>query len=90
LPFFAIIASAIYSLGTQMPALRFSQVQEFPFGRYSDFTTMRALCAADKGRCCGLARNPLSRLGIFSASPLCVLHRNINRLGVAVIFPLTY
>jgi hypothetical protein len=48
-----------------MPAMRFSQIQEFPFGRYSDFTTVRALCAADKGRCCGFARNPLCRLSIF-------------------------
>jgi hypothetical protein len=73
-----------------MPAMRFPQIQEFPSGRYNDFTPARALRAADKGKYCGFARNALRRFKNLSASFLGLLHRNINRLGVAVIFPLTY
>jgi hypothetical protein len=76
-------------LGAQMPALRFSQIQEFPFGRYSDFTRTRALRAADKGRRCEFARNALRRFENLSASFLCLLHCNINTLIATVIFPLT-
>jgi hypothetical protein len=72
-----------------MPAMRFPQIQEFSPDRYSDFTTRRALRAADKGKRDGFVRNPLCRLTIFSASFLYLLHRNINRLRAAEKFPLT-
>jgi hypothetical protein len=65
-----------------MPAMRFPQIQELPFGRYSDFMPPRALGAADKGRRGGIARNPLPRFRNLSASffmPIALQYKHTHR-----------
>jgi hypothetical protein len=61
----------------------------FLFGRYSEFTPLRAEAMPIKAGVLGALRNALLRLAIFRASFLFLLHCNITTAIIRRKFPLT-
>jgi hypothetical protein len=90
LPFFAITRLRNDSRDAQNPCNAIFAMPGFRFGRYSEFTLLRAEAMPIKAAALGALRNALARQRIFPAAFLFLLHCNITVAIIRRKFQLTY